>query len=306
VRVSVGLPIDRADPTGQFLTATGISVCAQAAQTAGFHAVFATDHPAPDSKWLRTGGHPTLDPFIALSFAAAATSHIHLHTNLLVLPYRNPLLTAKSVASLDVLSNGRVIVGVGVGYLESEYDALGVQFSDRAALSDDALIAMLSAWRGEPFDHVGLGYNARNTVVQPTPMQQPHPPVWIGGNSKRAIERVVAFGNGWSPMPSSAASARYLGTPGMDSISDFVERMKMFTDLMAASGRTDAVDVAVIPTALSGFGSLNWSPAALHDEIGQLTAAGATVLVVNVGATHPLEYAERVAQLGSEIISTLT
>lgn len=287
------------------MTAAGISTCAQAAQRAGFHAVFATDHPAPDARWLRTGGHPTLDPFVALSFAAAAAEDICLHTNLLVLPYRNPLLTAKSVASLDVLSKGRVIVGVGVGYLQSEYRALGVTFSDRAALTDDALMTMLVAWKGEPFDHDGIGYNARNTVVQPIPMQQPHPPLWIGGNSKRAIERVVAYGNGWSPMPSTAASARYLGTPGMESIADFKERMKLLRELFAASGRTDSLDIAVVPTTLSGFGHGGWSSDALHDEIGQLADAGATVLVVNVAAAHPLEYADRVAQLGSDIISAL-
>ncbi len=305
MRVSVGLPIDRPDTTGQFLTANGISICAQAVQTAGFHAVFATDHPAPDAKWLRAGGHPTLDPFVALSFAAAATDTICLHTNLLVLPYRNPLLAAKSVASLDVLSNGRVIVGVGVGYLQSEYAALGVNFSDRRALTDDALTVMLTAWKGEPFDHDGLGYSARRTVVQPMPKQLPHPPLWIGGNSKRAIERAIAYGNGWSPMPSPASSASYLGTPGMESIADFRERMKLFRDLFAASGRTDTLDIAVVPTTLSGFGQSSWSRGALQDEIGQLASAGATVLVVNISAKNLGQYTENVAQLGSDLISLL-
>ncbi|MBI3744237.1 MAG: LLM class flavin-dependent oxidoreductase, partial [Chloroflexi bacterium] len=100
------------------------------------------DHPAPYDEWLRTGGHQALDPFVALSFAAAATTRLRLLTHIYVLPYRNPLLSARSVASIDALSNGRFLFGLASGYLEAEFAALGVDFAERNELTDEAIRVM--------------------------------------------------------------------------------------------------------------------------------------------------------------------
>jgi probable F420-dependent oxidoreductase len=306
VRVSVGLPIDRSDPSGQFVSGAGISLTARAAESAGFDAVFATDHPAPDAKWLTHGGHPTLDPFVALSFAAASTSRLKVHTNLMVLPYRNPLLAAKNVASLDVLSGGRLILGVGAGYLQPEFAALGVPFDDRAARCDDALDTMIKAWSGEPFDHQGIDFAAKNIIVQPAPTQRPHPPIWVGGNSMKAIERAVRFANGWAPMPSPKSSAKFLGTPGMESVDDLRTRIERLHELLAAAGRDiSSFDIAMLPAQQTHFGDQNASPQAVIDEAHQLAEAGVTVLVVNVAGEHPVEFAENVAKWGAEILPHL-
>src|ERR1700675_2607244 len=142
MRFTIGLPTDHVDRAEEFVTGEAVMACARAAEDAGFDACFVTDHPAPDVKWLAGGGHPALDPFVALSVAAAATTRLRGQTHILVLPYRNPLLTAKSVLSLDVLSGGRVILGVAPGYLKPEFGALGVEFDERNELTDEAIDVM--------------------------------------------------------------------------------------------------------------------------------------------------------------------
>src|SRR5262245_21320264 len=135
MRLSLGLETARSDQPEEFTTGEAIAEMAKAAEAAGFDAVFVTDHPFPDDRWLAGGGHHALDPFVALAFAAASTTTLRLHTNLYVAAYRNPFLSAKAVATLDHLSNGRVILGIGAGYLEPEFDALGVAFDERNDLT---------------------------------------------------------------------------------------------------------------------------------------------------------------------------
>ena len=106
MQFTIGLPTDHVDRADEFVNSAAVTAYTTAAEAAGFDTCFVTDHPTPDAKWLAGGGHHTLDPFVALSFAAAATTRLRLQTHILVLPYRNPLLTAKSVLSLDVLSGG--------------------------------------------------------------------------------------------------------------------------------------------------------------------------------------------------------
>src|ERR1700730_6482294 len=122
MRVSFGLPTHRVD-IPELVTASAIATLAAAAEAAGFDAVFVTEHPFPGDEWLASGGHHALDPFVALSFAAAATSRIRLQTNLVIPAYRNPFLIAKAAASLDHLSGGRVILGIGSGYLSPAFHA---------------------------------------------------------------------------------------------------------------------------------------------------------------------------------------
>ena len=125
---------------------------AKAVEAAGWDGLAFTEHPAPGHRWLAEGGgHQTLDPFVALAAAAAVTERIRLLTYLAVLPYRNPLLTAKAAATVDMISGGRFILGVGTGYLKTEFFALGVDFDERNALFDEALDVMPLHWSGEKF-----------------------------------------------------------------------------------------------------------------------------------------------------------
>lgn len=302
MRISVGLPIDRHDMADELLTIDGLAACARAIEVAGMDACFVTDHPAPDARWLRHGGHPTLDPFVALSVAAAATTTLRLHTNLLVLPYRNPFLAAKSVASLDALSGGRMILGVGVGYLEAEFDALGVPTDERALRSDEALTAMKAAWTGEPVHLEGNGFVAHDTLVLPRPAQRPHPPIWVGGNSRAAMRRAVHHGDGWSPMPSPRSASSFLGTPGIEGIDELAGRIAMLHQMAADAGRTRPLDIAVIPTQMTVFAAAGGSASALVDEVGALREAGGTWLVVNLPGGNVAGFAEALHRFTSEVV----
>ncbi len=161
MRFSVTLPTDRVQLADEFVTGEAVMEMAAAAEAAGFDAVSVTEHPFPDEEWMASGGHHALDPFVALSFAAAATQRIRLQTNLCVVPYRNPFLCAKSVASLDRLSRGRFIFGVGAGYLAPEFAALGVDFEHRNEVMDENLRAMKRAWSEENIEIEGRGFAAR-------------------------------------------------------------------------------------------------------------------------------------------------
>ena len=124
MRFTLALPTDRVDAVDEFISPDAVNEMAQAAERLGYGAVYVTEHPVPEQTWLDSGGHHALDPFVALSFAAAATQEIRLLTNLCVLAYKSPYITAKAASSLDVMSRGRLTLGVGAGYLEAEFDAL--------------------------------------------------------------------------------------------------------------------------------------------------------------------------------------
>ena len=249
MRFTIGLPTDHVSHANEFVTGVAVMECAAAAEAAGFDACFVTDHPAPDSKWLAGGGHHALDPFVALSFAAAATTTICVQTHILVLPYRNPLLTAKSVLSLDVLSGGRVILGVASGYLKPEFAALGVDFDERNDLTDEAIDVMRRAWTEDEVVAEGRHFRTRGTTMLPHPPQQPHPPIWIGGNSTAAIRRAVERGQGWVPFPNPGGVVSRVRTPELSSVSELERRMHIMRDHAAEIGRTEPIDVCFSPFA---------------------------------------------------------
>ncbi|MEZ4331571.1 MAG: LLM class F420-dependent oxidoreductase [Myxococcota bacterium] len=184
---------------GDMLQAGPIGEIAVAAERAGFEGFALTEHPAPSARWLAAGGHQTLDPFVALGGVATVTSKIRLLTYLAVLPYRNPFLVAKAATTVDRLSNGRFILGVGTGYLKAEYAALGVDFEERIALFDEALEVLPLYFRGEPFDFEGRHFSAKGTQGLPKPVRGSIP-IWIGGNSRASRRRVATKGHGWMPM----------------------------------------------------------------------------------------------------------
>ena len=141
---------------GDMLEAGPVGELAVTAEQNGWKGFAFTEHPAPTAKWLETGGHQSLDPFAALSHVAAVTTEMKLLTYLAVLPYRNPASLAKSAATVDRLSNGRFILGVGTRYLKAEYFALGVDFDERNTLFDEALDVLPLHWSGKPFDYEEL------------------------------------------------------------------------------------------------------------------------------------------------------
>jgi probable F420-dependent oxidoreductase len=302
MRLSLGLPTHRVDRLDELAGADAIAELAAAAEAAGFDAVFVTDHPVPADPWLATGGHHTLDPFVALSFAAAATSRIRLQTNLLILAYRNPFLSAKSIASLDALSGGRMIVGVGAGYLAGEFAALGVDFEERNDLTDEAITTMRAAWSGGSVAITGRHFDAPGNTMLPRPAQAGGPPIWIGGNSRRAIRRAVELADGWMPMPSPAGSERRLKTPAITSLDDFAERLGYAREHAASVGRTAPLEVVFMPMGLDMFTRAGVRPGAVVEGIEQLADAGATYVTMMVPGDTRREFLDQIAMFAGEII----
>ncbi|MUH49979.1 MAG: TIGR03619 family F420-dependent LLM class oxidoreductase [Actinobacteria bacterium] len=283
--ISLGLPTDRLPACPELATAAAITQVSQRAEAAGYDAVFVTDHPFPSAKWLGRGGHHSLDPFVALSFAAAATTRIRLQTNLLILAYRNPFIAAHGLATLDALSAGRLIVGVGAGYLEPEFTALGVAFDQRGARTDEALTAITAAWRGTPMSFEGSTFTATDNVLAPVPAQHPRPPLLIGGNSTAAIRRAVTLADGWVPMPSPASASRMLSTPGIETLDDLAGRIAIASRIAAETGRTAPMQIWFTPWGLSGFDLTVWDPAQLRDELAALAALGVAGITVTLPGT---------------------
>ena len=199
MKINIPLPFDRTKEAEQFLTMDAVREVGAAVERAGFHAALVTDHPCPTGRWLDAGGHQAQAPFVMLALLAAVTTKIRLQTGILVLPYRNPFIVARDVATLDRYSNGRVTLSLGAGYLKGEYRALGVDFEQRNELMDEYMRALKLSLTGEEFAFEGTGYKAFGNRILPGPVQKPHPPLLVGGNSHRAIRRVVELGDGWNP-----------------------------------------------------------------------------------------------------------
>ena len=234
----------------ELVAGPGIATVGAAAESAGFDGFGFTDHPAPTQRWLESGGHDAVDPFVAMGFAAARTTTLRLIPNIVVLPYRNPFVVAKSGATLDLLSNGRFTLAVGVGYLKREFAALGVDFDDRAALFEEALEVIRGIWTSDDFSYQGRHFTASGITAHPRPVSAPHPPIWIGGNTAAARERVARYGDGWCPFPAPAVLAQTARTAPMDtgSLASGIEDLRRRFD---AAGR-DFADIDVTFTNVDG------------------------------------------------------
>jgi probable F420-dependent oxidoreductase len=227
----------------EFLEASAIKAMAQAAERAGMDACALTDHPAPTAEWRRNGGHDAFDPFAALAFIASATTRIRLHTHILVVPYRNPFLAAKSAATVDVLSEGRLILGLGSGYQRGEYAALGVDFASRGAAMDETLQVMKMAWSGEPVTYQGRNFKAEGNQPRPLPVQKPHPPLWGGGNADPAIRRAAELCDGWSPFFATPALAQKAATKELVTIDDLRVGIGLLRQHLERVGRVRPFDI---------------------------------------------------------------
>jgi probable F420-dependent oxidoreductase len=172
---------------------------AQRAEQMGYDGIWVSDHIVIPASAVDRFGSVFYEPLTVLAYAAACTTRIRLGTTVIILPYRNPVVTAKVLSTLDVLSGGRVTTGMAVGWTEDEFKALGVPFQERGALSDEYLAAFKALWTQEKPAFHGQYVRFENIAFEPKPVQKPHIPIWIGGNSKRAIRRAVALGDGWHP-----------------------------------------------------------------------------------------------------------
>ncbi|MDP6389656.1 MAG: LLM class F420-dependent oxidoreductase [Alphaproteobacteria bacterium] len=176
----------------------------------GDHIVFPVTVASP-YPYTVDGGFPgvgdAMEQLTLMSFVAGFTTTPRLVASVLVLPHRNPLATAKILATIDVLSKGRVTVGVGVGWMREEFEALGApDFDKRGAASNEYLEIFKKCWTRDPVSHDGEFYSFKDLHCMPHPVQKPHPPIWIGGHSRAALRRVAKYGDGWHPVGATSAS----------------------------------------------------------------------------------------------------
>jgi probable F420-dependent oxidoreductase len=181
-------------------TVADLVTVAKACDNAGFGFIGVCDHIGlPLNDYTKHMTPTWYDPVSTLSFLAAHTTQTRLLTDIYVAPYRHPLATAKTFMTLDHLSGGRVILGIGVGHVEAEFDALGIDFKTRGARTDEAIDAVRGAFDAEYSQHAGTFYDYKEVGLSPRPVQG-HIPIWIGGSGRAALRRAVEHGDGWIPM----------------------------------------------------------------------------------------------------------
>ncbi len=196
---------------------TDLKAFLSTAEQAGFSSVMVADHivvPANiESPYPYTvGGNfvsqgECMEQLTLMAFVAAATEKLRIVSSVMIAPHRNPILTAKSIATTDVLSEGRVTVGIGVGWMAEEFEALSApDFKARGRSTDEFVDIWKKLWTGEAVSYNGEFYSFKEILCQPLPIQNPHPPIWIGGHSGPALRRVAKLGDGWHPVGATAAS----------------------------------------------------------------------------------------------------
>jgi probable F420-dependent oxidoreductase len=245
-------------PPGQFspweVTAGPADVIAvtQAADRLGYSHVTCSEHVAVPARIAAKGGGTYWDPLATLSYLAAGTERIGLATHVLVLGYHHPLDIAKSYGTLDLLSGGRVILGLGVGSLRDEFELLGKEFEARGAIADDTIRGLRASWGRLRSSYAGSHHSWTDMIVDP-PAPRTAVPLWIGGFTPRSLRRAVELGDGWAPFGLSPAQ---------------------IADMLVAAGAPDGFDVVLPTDPLDPIGE----PDRTRDTVATFAAAGATVL----------------------------
>lgn len=263
---------------------------AKAADQAGFFYVAICDHIAIPRAYAPAMSTTWFNPIASLGFIAAHTTHTRLMTNIWVAPYRHPLDTAKAFATIDALSGGRVILGVGAGHVQGEFEALGIPFEERGRLLNEAIDEVKAAWSDEFVHDMGQ---------RPRPVQQPRPPIWVGGSGKPALRRVAERGDGWIPQ----------GTP----------RKHMPEQIAYLLGHRDKVrpdahiDVGVI-TEYCYVGEPPWEmqhtisgpPERIAESLNEYGRMGVSHLQIRLQSRSCDELCDQIAAFGAEVGPLLT
>lgn len=304
VKVNVPLPFDDIDTAAEFCTIDAIQQIGRTLDAGGFHAGLVTDHPCPTGRWLDAGGHHAQDPFVLLSLLGAATHTLRLQTGILVLPYRNPFIVARAVATLDHFTGGRVTLSVGTGYLKGEFRALGVDFARRNDLTDEYLAALRAALSGEEFTFDGAGFTAHGNRILPGPAQQPRPPLLVGGNSKRAMRRAVELGDGWNPFFTSVSGVELstTRTAALTDERDLVAALGHLRALSEAFGRTQPLDVVLGSVTKPGE---QLGDQQLIDRINRYGELGVSAVAVLVSGRNRSQWCDDAERIGTDIIGKL-
>jgi len=280
-------------------TPENIRGAAVRAEELGYDSVWVSDHVVVPHANVVNFGETIFDPLVTLALIAGATRRVRLGTTVLIVPYRNAVVTAKMVSSLDALSGGRVVLGIGAGWVAAESAMLGVPFAERGAMTDEHLEAMRELWTSSAPSFSGKYTQFSGLVFEPKPVQKPHPPIWVGGHSRAALRRTVEFGAAWHPINRPVAELR-AGVAELARLSR--ERGRAVPPALTL--RNDLrVTAPAEPSPASTHGGrvLAGEPARLVEEIAELRACGVEHLVLEFLAADGREldgqmtaFAERV------------
>jgi probable F420-dependent oxidoreductase len=223
---------------GPLATPDNLGLIAKRAEALGYYMVLFGDHIVvprhiastypytDDGAFPGSGSGEAMEQLTVLAFLAGQTHTIRLVTSVIIVPHRPPLVAAKALATLDVLSKGRLIVGIGVGWMREEFEALGLPpFAERGAVTDEYLRAFKELWTSDHPTFEGQYCRFANLDFLPKPVQQPHPPIWVGGESRRALRRTAALANGWYPIGSNPQFP--MSTPAQ--LATGIERLAAYT-----------------------------------------------------------------------------
>jgi probable F420-dependent oxidoreductase len=241
------------------------------AERLGYHHLTCSEHVAIPTDVAEVRGGTYWDPLAILAYLAARTSTIRLATHVLVLGYHHPLEIAKRYGTLDRISDGRLVLGVGVGSLAEEFDLLGAPFDDRGERADDAIRALRAAWAQPEPDYSGPFYKFDGLVVDPCAVN-PRTPVWIGGRTARSLRRAVELADGWAPFGLSRAD-----------LGDMIARAGDTEAWATRVARTDATPFELVLQNEHPFDPMA-EPGRVHETMDRLSDAGATI--VNVRFVH--------------------
>jgi len=278
---------------GTFLYQTSpnsIGAVARKAEECGFESLWIPEHiilpvtyksPYPYSSSGRMGAPPESplhDPMLALAYVAGITSKIRLATGVFVLPIRNAFTTAKAVASLDVLSGGRFIFGIGIGWLEEEFTAVGMNFKDRAMRTREYLALMKELWTSDSPNYHGKSVAVEGFKFMPKPAQKPHPPIVFGGNTEPSLKRAAKLGDGWYGIAEST-----------DQIGATIKRLR---ELEREVGRTVPLELTVS----------RLREQLKPEQIEQFAEMGVSRIIVGPGASTR-EHIASMEKFGAEVIA---
>lgn len=276
---------------------------ARTAERAGYAYLAFTDHPAPSGRWADAGGEGVADLFTALGFCAAATERIGLLSWMLVLPYHKPAALAQKVATLDALSGGRVTLGVGTGYLKSEFFAIGADFDTRREAFDRNLAALQSAFGGEDLTVEGPDFSARGVRIMPPAIQRPHPPIWIHGNAGFGLERAARSGDGWVGMFTTGVHVDTIRTIPIEDFDAFERRV---AELHRAIERAERAreDVELVATGVVPMLDCRrpWEVDDYRERFERLAALGVGTVILNACGEDPVVSRESIERFASDFI----
>lgn len=287
---------------GPGATPERLGAWADLASQLGYHFLMISDHVAHTPDVSGPYPPPFYDPFVTMSWLAARNPDLELGTTVVVLPYRHPLLMARMFANIDQLSNGKLIVGIGVGWAQQEFEALDVPFNKRGALSDEALEIMLHFWSENQISYQGKHFQFKDVATAPRPLQQPHPPIWVAGHSEAAYQRTVRFSAVWHPIHQSVAWMRDVGLARLRAIAEAAHKpMPGFAPRISLKiSETDLPET----NRIAGHGSL----AQIRRDLEQLAELGAHYVLLdcyNGQAPDPAEVQvawDALATLAKEVI----